>query len=147
MNSMDHNLSQNNQSQNNQPKDLVEDDISSFLTSKINKYSTTQPVEMMNKMYSMGIFITNHKFDMNMLIKKLDIILDNYSESPLPNVKKSKRGQLINSLIKGIEDGNSNAYRNAYDESGKYVMTELMLQKRATIDRMNDKIISYYKKN
>jgi hypothetical protein len=126
-------------SQNIESTDL-KDEITNFLSKIQNKYSGGADQKHLNQMYDIGIIIANRKFDKDRLINKLTIIINKRSDDPLKQVRDMKKRALLEALSKGVEDGSSDTYRQAYDQSNRYRYDGEKLEKRGYIDGVLDMI-------
>jgi len=116
--------------------DISSDDVSSFLSKIHNKYSGNAEQKHLNQLYDIGILCVNKSFDHRKLVEKLTKIIDDRSQDPLKHIRDHKRTTLIAAFKKGIEDGLSDEYRSAYDNSNRYRYDSDKLKKRARIDNM-----------
>jgi hypothetical protein len=113
-----------------------------FLSKLLNKYSGNAEKKHLNQMYDIGLIISNKKFDEEKMVEKLTKIIKERTDHPVSEVKEEKRKVLINALIRGIEDGLSTEYREAYDDGQcyRYENNREKLSKRGYIDSFLKKI-------
>lgn len=137
-------VSQMNATVNNQniksksSENNTDDEIAMFLSKIQNKYSDNTDQKHLNQMYDIGILVANRDFNREKLIKKLTKIIDERTREHIKKVRVVKRTQLVEAFKKGIEDGMSDEYRLAYDNSNAYQYNSEKLQKRAHIDSVLD---------
>ena len=118
------------------------DEISDFLSKMHNKYSGNADQKNLNRFYDIGILMTNKKFNKEKMLRKLNNILDEKSQSEIKEIRESKKLSLLKALEKGIEDGMSPEYREAYDSANKYRFSDRdKLKKRAYIDGVVNKFL------
>jgi hypothetical protein len=116
----------------------TQDEISLFLSKIKNKYSNNTEQKHLNQMYDIGILVANKEFNKEKLSIKLTKFIDDRTKDTIRKVKNAKRNRLINAFKQGVEDGLSDEYRLAYNDSNEYQYTKEKLQKRAHIDKVLD---------
>lgn len=118
---------------------ITSDEISSYLGRIQNKYSGNAEQKHLNQLYDIGILIVNKNFNHQKLVQKLTKIIEDRSQDPIKKIRDHKRQTLLAALERGIEDGMSDNYRLAYDNTNKYQYDSEKLKKRAHIDSVIDK--------
>lgn len=114
----------------------IEEEIEKFLGKIQNKYSGNAEQKHLNQMYDIGILISNRKHNRQKMATKIAKIVEERSADPIKLTREHKRHALLEALQKGIEDGTSETYRNAYDNSSKYSYDKDRLETRAHIDKV-----------
>ena len=118
----------------NEIKVITGDEISSYLSQLHNKYSNNAEQKYLNQMYDIGILVANKKFNQKKLTDVINKILDKKSNDPIKKIRDDKRKSLLNAFKQGIEDGLSDDYTMAYNDSNKYQYDSEKLKKRARAD-------------
>lgn len=118
----------------NETKVITGDEISSFLSQLHNKYSNNAEQKCLNQMYDIGILVANKKFNQEKLTNVINRILDKKSHDPIKKIKDDKRKSLLNAFKQGINDGLSEDYMTAYNNSNEYQYDSEKLKKRARLD-------------
>lgn len=115
------------------------DEVSEMLNKISNKYTNDADMKHLNQIYDIGIMMANRKFNKHKLANKLSEIIDKYTYHPINDIREHKKKQLMTALQQGIDDGNSDDYRMAYDNAGKYKYNDKSsLIIRARIDAILD---------
>ena len=118
----------------NEIKAITCDEISEFLSQMHNKYSNNAEKKYLNQMYEIGILVANKKFNQQKLTDVINKILEKKSNDPIKKIRDEKRKSLLDAFKHGIEDGMSDDYMMAYNNSNKYQYDAEKLKKRARLD-------------
>jgi len=117
-----------------QTNNYQKDEISSYLSQLHNKYSNNAEQKYLNQMYDIGILVANKPFNQKKMEEVINKILEKKSDDPIKRIKEEKKRSLIDAFKQGIEDGMSDDYVIAYNNTNTYQYDSEKIKKRARID-------------
>jgi hypothetical protein len=111
--------------------------VSDHLKSLFTRYADSADPTDLEQFYDVGILMANKPFNREIMILKLNRLIDQRSGDDVIEIRRNKKKQLLTSIGEGFRDSKDDAIMNAYDLKGVYgydLPNRHRLRKRARID-------------